>query len=362
MSAEDAAAESAASTPSESTASEAAPAPSPAAEPSAPPSTPVTPPSEPGKSAKETVLDAVLKVIPADTTTDALAEAKAAPDAPPPEEGATEAEPDDDDETEPPAEASTPVIRKKIQKLLKKYHNQKKEFQAATQELEAIRPKAAIGAQMETFARENDLSGSDVANLMQIGSFVRKGDYKSFYEAVAPIVRRAQEYLGLALPAQVRDAVQKGQVSEAMARELVRTQMDKQLTERTLATTQQRAAEQNLQTSQDYVLRSVNAVEAQFAAKDPDYKAKSASVLRTAQAMLHERGGTINNAEEAVAIVKAAYDEVNATVRRLQPGVRATPPRPNGNGQQRSARPEPGSPYEAALAGLERARNGAGHP
>src|SRR5580765_2555947 len=272
MSAEDAA-EATSSAPAESsTVSEATSSPS--STPSSvqdsaapPPSPPVTPAADPGKPAKETMLDAVLKVIPADTTKDALAEAKAEQDkTTQPEEGTTEAEPDDDDEAEPAPEASTPMIRKKIQKLLKKYHAQKKEFYEATQELEALRPKAEIGVRMETFAKENDLSGDDVARLLEIGAYARKGDYKAFYEAVAPIVRKAQEYLGIALPKEARDLVQKGQMTEAMARELVRTQMDKQRTEITLRAEQQLASQRALQSTQDYVQRTVTALEEQFAA------------------------------------------------------------------------------------------------
>jgi hypothetical protein len=362
MSAEDAAAETAA--PSESTVSESSPSPAlsqPAAETSAQPTPPVTPAAEPGKTAKETVLDAVLKVIPADTETDALVESKAAPDATTPEEGTTETDTEEDDEAEPPADASTPMIRKKINKLLKKYHTQKKELYEASQELQALRPQAEIGGQMQTFARENDLSAQDRANLMQIGSFVRAGNYKAFYEAVAPIVRRAQEYLGIALPKEARDAVQQGRMSEASAREYVRLQMDKQLTETSLNQQRQIAANQALQSTQDYVQRTVSALEAQFAASDPDYSKKSAFVLQTAKAKLHDRGGTISNVQEALAITREAYDEVNATLRKMQPGVRATSRQPNGNGQTRSARPEPANPYEAALQGLERARNGAGY-
>ena len=360
MSAEDAAAE---TTSSESTVSEVSstPAPQSTETTSAPPSPPVTPAAEPGKTAKETVLDAVLKVIPADTETDALVESKATPDDHTPEEGTTETDTEEDDEAEPPADASTPMIRKKINKLLKKYHTQKKEFAAATQELEALRPQAEIGVQMQTFAQQNDLSANDVAMLMQAGACLRRGDFKGFYEIVSKPVRQAQEYLGIALPKEAREAVQKGQMSEEMARELVRTRMDKQRTEISLQAEQHLAAQRNLQSTQDYVQRSVSALESQFAASDPDYSKKSAFVLQTAKAKLHDRGGTISNVQEALAITREAYDEVNATLRKMNPAARATPRQPNGNGQSRSARPEPANPFEAALQGLERARNGAGY-
>jgi hypothetical protein len=117
-----------------------------------------------------------------------------------------------------------------------------------------------------------------------------------------------------------------------------------------------------LQNTQDYVQRTVSALEQQFAAKDPDYKVKAASVHDMVKSMLFDRGGTINNVEEALDLTRKAYDRVNTTFRQQRGQPLPTSRQPNGNGQTRSARPEPSTPYEAALQGLERARNGAGLP
>ena len=70
-----------------------------------------------------------------------------------------------------------------------------------------------------------------------------------------------------------------------------------------------------------------------------------------AQAKLQERGGFIHNAEEALAITKEAYDEVNAAIRKLQPAAHATSRMPNGNGQTRQARAEPKSLYGSGDTG-----------
>jgi hypothetical protein len=125
------------------------------------------------------------------------------------------------------------------------------------------------------------------------------------------------------------------------------------------AAEQQLNSQRALAYTQDQVNRSVSAYEERLAANDPDYKAKATSVKRIAQAMLQERGGTISTVEEALAITKAAYEEANATLRKLQPTPHATGRVPNGNGHSRSARAEPTTLYEAALQGLERSRNGA---
>jgi len=337
---------------------ESAPSPSPSSAPatdSAPSSPPSEPTSESSGDSKESLLNAVLKVVPESTEPDVLAD-PAHPEAPDkPDDGQAEAESEsDDDDSEPPAEAASPLIRKKINKLLK----QRRELRSENAQL---KPVAEIGSQLETFAKTNDLSGDDIATALKIAA-ARRAGHQAFYEAIAPYVRESQEYLGIALPQEVRQMVQSGQMTEQMAKEYVRQQMDHRRVLAERSHEQTSFAKQAYRAAQDQVNRSVIAFEQQLAASDPDYKAKQASVLRTAQAMLFERGGTITNVNDAIAITKAAYDEVNATIRKQRPAPQATSRMPNGNGQTHSARAEPGSLMEAALVGLSRSRNGAGHP
>jgi len=341
-----------------SSSTESAPSPTPSSAPatdSAPPTPPSEPTSEPSGDSKESLLDAVLKVVPEATEPDVLAD-PAHPEAPTqPDDGQAEAESEsDDDDSVPAAEAASPLIRKKINKLLK----QRRELRSENAQL---KPVAEIGSQLETFAKTNDLSGDDIATALKIAA-ARRAGHQAFYEAIAPYVRESQEYLGIALPQEVRQMVQSGQMTEQMAKEYVRQQMDHQRLQAERSYEQNSFAKQAYQQAQDQVNRSVIAFEQQLAASDPDYKAKQASVLRTAQAMLFERGGTITNVNDAIAITKAAYDEVNATIRKQRPAPQATSRMPNGNGQTHSARAEPGSLMEAALVGLSRSRNGAGHP
>ena len=78
--------------------------------------------------------------------------------------------------------------------------------------------------------------------------------------------------------------------------------------------------------------------------------------------MLLERGGTIQTVQDALTITKAAYDEVNATIRKQRPAPAPTSKLPNGNGATSPVTAEPKSLMEAAMLGLARARNGTGHP
>ena len=116
--------------------------------------------------------------------------------------------------------------------------------------------------------------------------------------------------------------------------------------------------ELQVQSVQSDVQRAVSSFELRLSANDPDYKAKAPVVRRVAQGMLLERGNSISSVEEALAISKAAYDEVNKQMRAFQPVPKATHPSPNGASQTPSARAAPKSLMEAAYQGLENSRRG----
>jgi vacuolar-type H+-ATPase subunit I/STV1 len=342
-------------------------APSPAPSESAAPSS--SPPAEPpagksGQDAKETMLDAVLKVVPATTETPLLdSEGKALPETPEPLDGQAKPETEEaDDDAEPAPDSGPPILRKKINKLLKHRRELRAEKQQLESQLTALKPAAETGSRLQDFARDNDLSGDDMVKGLTIMAALRRGDWQAVYDGLAQPMRMAQEYLGHAIPADLRQQVAQGQLTEQMARQVTRMRMDQQRTEVVRQAEQQAYAKRAHVQTQDQVTRSVSAFEHQIAANDPDYGRKAEYVKRVAQAKLQEKGGYISSVDEALAITKEAYDEVNATIRRLQPQPTATQRMPNGNGQTRSARPEPTTLFEAAVQGLERSRNGAGLP
>jgi hypothetical protein len=302
---------------------------------------------------KPTLLDAVLKVVPADTEGDVLAAEKPT-DAPPssPETG-DQAEPVDSDLTEADSVGMGQSAAKKFKHLLK----QRSELRQQVAEMQQYAPQAEIGGQLANFAQENDLSTDDIVRVLGIAAAVRAGDWQTFYQQVGPFVRRAQEYLGLVLPDDLGQRVQQGHMTEAAAREYARTRFD---AARASAIAEQRTVEN--QTSQVRhvqadVQRAVTNFETQLAARDPDYRAKADAIRRTTQAILHERGGKINSAQEALDIVKEAHAEVTANYKRFMPAPRPTNPVPNGNSQQPSARAAPKTLMEAALQGLEKSRH-----
>ena len=328
------------------------------AAPAGPPTTGADTPSEGQQTVstegkKPSLLDAVLKVVPASTEPDVLT--GKVPDAPTSTDSGDQAAKDDeagDEASDEPSALDPPVVRKKINRLLK----QRQELRNPVAQLEALQPSAEIGEQLASFAKDNDLSSDDVVRAISLAAAVRMGDWEGFYRQVGPFVRRAQEYLGLVLPEDLDQRVQQGHMTEAAAREYARTRFD---AGRAQALAEQRQAELNtrsVQSVQADVQRAVTSFETRLAASDPDYRAKADAIRRTTQALLHERGGQINSVNEALDIVQAAHQEVTAQDRKLLPQPRATHPVPDGNSQQPGARAAPKNLMEAALLGLERAR------
>jgi hypothetical protein len=326
----------------------------PSPEPSSTPSTEV----KPGE-AKETLLDAVLKVVPTTPEEDVLGRSKDAdPDAKPETEDQAGKKPDepedtttDEDDEKAAAEAANPATRKKINKLLKQRHELRNE-------VASLRPTAQIGGELQTFATTNDLSGDDIIMTLNMAAALRRGDYHSFYQAVAPFVRKAQEYLGVVLPEDLNQRVQQGHMTSQAAAEFARTRFDKELADARVQDSQIAQSNSGLQALQADIQRGVTALEGRFAASDPDYKAKAGQVRRMAQALLFEHGGKISSLQEAMDITRAAYAEVNKTFRQLQPAPRATNPVPNGYGTSPAVRREPTTLMEAALQGLAASRRG----
>lgn len=307
--------------------------------------------SEPGK--KPTLLDAVLKVVPASTEPDVLAEkATDAPTSPDDGEPAAEGQDNADEASDAELAGMGPRTAKKFKTLLR----QRGELRQQVAELQQLQPTAEIGGQLANFAQENDLSSDDVIRAISLAAAVRAGDWQGFYAQVGPYVRRAQEYLGLVLPEDLGQRVQQGHMTESAAREYARTRFDAARAQAVAAQREAELSSSRVSHVQADVQGAVTRFETQLAAGDPDYRAKAEAIRRTTQALLHERGGQINSVEEALDIVRAAHAEVTSQFRRFLPAPRPTNPVPNGNSQQPSARAAPRNLMEAALQGLERSR------
>ena len=322
--------------------------------------------SDSSGESKETLLDAVLKVVEPTAQDDAKGEgSKEGEEAPTSEESKSEDQSEEDEAQEdtgaedPEDSAAIKDANRQAQRYIRKLQKQRRELQDQVQQYEALRPNAEIGEQLQSYASANNLSSNDVVMALDLAAMVSRGDWQGFYQVISPLVREAQERVGVVLPTDIQQRVDQGHMTAQAARDLANERFQRAQYEQQTHVMQERAQSQYLHQVKDEVQRSVSAFEQRLAASDPDYKAKAESVRRVAQARLFERGGQISSVQEALAITKEAYDEVNAQFKRYQPAPRATTPTPGGSNPQTPAtRSAPKNLMEAALLGLAKTRAG----
>ena len=236
-------------------------------------------------------------------------------DQPQPDTQATRQTPPED-----PTEAELKKLRPQTRQRIEQLIAQRNE---ARQTVESLQPELTQHRQMQGFLQQAQLAPEDVNQLLGVGAVLRRGDYQGFLNGVMPYVLAAQEALGIRVSPDLQQQVDQGLIDEASARELTRTRHRAQLAESELRNVNQAAnvTQQNRHT--ETIRNAVDTWEQGIQRQDPDYARIAGAVRRYAQGLLQERG-LPRSQEDAVALVKTAYDEVKATFVQVRPAPRPT--------------------------------------
>jgi hypothetical protein len=253
-----------------------------------------------------------------DQTSQDQAAATGTGDKPPPDATTekTEADP-----TEADLKKLRPETRRRFERLLAQRNE-------ARQTLDSIQPELTQHRQLQGYLTEHQLAPEDVNTLLGVGAALRRGDYQAFLNGVTPYVMAAQEALGLRVSSDLQRQVDEGLIDDNTARELTRTRHRAAQAEARLQNANEVAATTQQLQHVDQIRSAVDVWEANIQRRDPDYAQMSGAVRRFAQGLLQERGSP-RNAQEAVALTQAAYDEVRTMFSRAQPAPRATRPGPS---------------------------------
>lgn len=236
------------------------------------------------------------------------------------------------------------------QKANERIRNLVEQRNAATERAKVVEP-------ILDFLQKNDIPGQDLDIMLDLTARLRHGDFAGFLNGIRPYVNLAMQYTGQQLPADLQQQVNQGYVSPEIARELAQQRVQNQF-HQGRARQQQTASRQNeAQLRAQLVRRTVVDWERQTRANDPDYDLKADVVRRTAQALMQENGAP-QTPEQALQVVKAAYEEVNGQMKRFRPQPKATARNPVSTGQQGGSAPvaEPKSMMEAAMQALQASR------
>jgi hypothetical protein len=259
------------------------------------------------------------------------------------------------DEAELSDEVSEEELRSykgKPQKRIKQLLSQRNEYR---RELEGLKPDADEYRKIKTFMDTNALVPDEVAGLLQAGADLKSGQperLQRFLQLVQPLVDQVLELTGQTVPADLKPKVEQGEMTEDAAKTVARERAGRIAAENAAKA----AGQQVQQTQQATVAAGIrNAVagwEQQVRQSDPDFGKKAAAMARTARALVAERGQP-KTPDEAVALAKAAYDEVTGWLKSVQPAPKPTQAAPS-SGQSASR-----SGMSTAPKTLEEAINGA---
>jgi hypothetical protein len=249
-----------------------------------------------------------------------------------------------------------PSAKARVDKLIQ----QRRELKGEVERLRATEPQAQAAASVQKYLADNDISRDDFLLTLELASAMRRGDFEAFYTGVKPYVQLAEEYLGISLPADLRQAVQQGQMTTQAAAMYSRERMDRGLAQSRNMRTQQIYTEQTQSAQQQQLAASiynnVNAWEQHMQRSDPDYAVKKPLLHDVMWSVVRERGSP-QSPEQAVEIAKEAYRRVGTHTQAYTPKRAPTSRVPSSTGRTNGAAPEPKSLREAVVQAMERARS-----
>jgi hypothetical protein len=298
---------------------------------------------------KESLLEAVQKAVP--ELRDRAQEEPSEDERASPAQSAKDKADDDSDVPDEVTHEELAKVSKTAQRKISKLSKQRERLAHEVERLRRLEPNAQAAAQVIEFLAKADISQDDFLMGLQLMAAMRRGDFRIFYDGVTPYMRLCEEYLGIALPLDLQEKVQQGQMTTQAAMQFSKERMDRAMAQTNAARQQQMMQQYHQHTSaqqeqqqKQYLAKSVadtvNHWEAQIARSDPSYAAKRAAVNDVMWAVVKEQGPP-QSAEHGLAIAKEAYRRVNAHYSRLGPQRAPTYRTPSSTGRTAGVMPEP---------------------
>jgi hypothetical protein len=249
-------------------------------------------------------------------------------------------------------DAFSPRTRKRIDEF-------RAQINGLKSQIAPLEAQAQTTQALQTFLKQADIAKEDFGLVLDLAAAMRRGDFRTFLEGVAPYVKLAQESLGIQLPADLQRAVQGGHMTADAARYTAQVRAREQLAQGQLTRVTQEQTQRNhteaVREFQASVAGAVTEWEKGVRRSDPDYARKEPVVQKLLHAVVHERGPPRSPAE-AVEIAKLAYEQANGMVSRFVPNPRATQQVPSSINRVNGARTEPKNLREAIHFAIERSR------
>jgi type II secretory pathway pseudopilin PulG len=299
---------------------------------------------------KESLLEAVQKAVP--ELQEGAQEEVSSDERASPAQLARDKADDDSDVPDEVTQEELAKVSKTAQRKISKLSKQRQRLAGEVERLKALEPDAQAAIQVTQYLTKADISRDDFVMGLELMAAMRRGDFRTFYEGVKPYMRLCEEYLGIALPPDLQQQVQQGQMTTQAAMQFSKERMDRAMAQTNAAkqhqmmqqyqqTTTTQLEQQRLQNLANSVAVTVDHWEKQIARTDPSYMSvKRAAVNEVMWAVVKEQGPP-QSAEHGLAIAKEAYRRVNAHFARLGPQRAPTYRTPSSTGRTAGVTPEP---------------------
>ena len=312
-----------------------------------------TPHSGEGAESRESLLDVVRKAAPRKDAQpgpgDERGVSRSGESAAP---GSAQAKEDLGPLTQAEVDSFSPRTRKRIDEF-------RAQINGLKSQIGPLEAQAQTTQALQTFLKQADIAKEDFGLVLDLAAAMRRGDFRTFLEGVAPYVKLAQESLGIQLPPDLAQAVKGGHMTADAARYTAQVRAQQQLAQGQLTRVQQETTQRShieaVRNFQASVSSAVTEWEKGVRRSDPDYARKEPVVQKLLHAVVHERGPPRSPAE-AVEIAKLAYEQANGMVSRFVPNPRATHQVPSSINRVNGARSEPKNLREAIHFAIERSR------
>lgn len=275
---------------------------------------------------------------------------------------ATDAKKEGADEGDGSADLAEEELAKLHRNTRKRIEFLSTEVKARETKLAEIEPKAQNFDAIQRFVDEAGLSKDDVNQGFDVMKNLKTDPLKA-YEQLKPIYAQLQQMAGDVLSPELQQSVDRGEITQAHARELAfnrsRAAVNGQRLEET--TTRQRADNERreFEGQVNDVASAVTAWETTTSKNDPDWKLKQPRIqVLVENEILRKQARDpkyFPSKDEALTMSKQALKDVEAEFKRLAPARRSISQPAADAGSSHSA-PVPKTMLDAVKVGLERAR------
>ena len=228
------------------------------------------------------------------------------------------------EQTEDDGELSEEELKAVSQKTRNRFSRLKSKLDAKDTEIGDLKSKVGEFDKINKFVTDAGLNRQEFDYLLNLGSLI-KADKRQALEQLLPIIGALQRDVGEVLPADLREQVRLGYLTEQHARELNKARagerMSREQAERVAGNARRDAEQRQQQTLIDTALTAAAKWEAAKATSDPDWPLKRDEVAEKVKLAVYEEsakhgGQYFPTAEEVVKLSDEALKRVNARFKR----------------------------------------------